>query len=151
MRAMVTVLMAYALGAAAEVTVYRVVDAEGHVSFSDRPPTGAVAEELKVDADPPAASPEVAERQAAMRELGEKLRQERLAREAGLAAAPPSTSVQQHPAERFVEERWLPLYYPAYAPRPPWHRPPPRPAPLPQPNPDSLSPRGLQQRLQDAR
>jgi hypothetical protein len=143
--------------AAADVTVYRVVDQQGRVSYSDRPPADGTAEAVTVQAADPTPSTEDAARQAQMRELTDRLREERLARETARAEAGAASVPYALPAEpRYessVDENWLPIYYPGYAPRPPWYRPPPvlRPPLAPQPNPQSLSPRGLQQRLRNAR
>lgn len=141
----------------ADVTVYRVVDEDGHVSYSDRPPAQGPAEALSVAVEEPLPSPEVEARRKAMRDVTERLAEERLARDQARAEADRAVvpyAMPESSGGSNTDERWLPVYsgyYPGYGPRPPGYRPPPRPRPVPQPNPDSHSPRGLQQRLENAR
>ncbi len=147
-----------ALGA----TVYKSVDADGKVSFSDTPPPAGSATEVietrDTDAGP---DPDAAERLQQMRETTDRLRADRLAREQERALPPapayPGYPEQEDSAQRDDEDRWLLPYYPPYRR---WHgggdhRPPPRP-PYAEPEPlpsgtRSLSPRGLKARLRDAR
>ena len=147
-----------ALGA----TVYKTVDADGKVSFSDTPPPAGSATEVIETRDTYASpDPDAAERLQQMRETTDRLRDDRLAREQERAPPPapayPGYPEQEDSAQRDDDEdRWLLPYYPPYRR---WHggghRPPPRP-PYAEPEPlpsgtGSLSPRGLKARLRDAR
>lgn len=141
-------------------TVYRTVDEQGNTSFSDRPPPGVAAEELQIRAADPEPSPEDEARRKAIRENAEKLREDRLKREAGAVPTqgPPAyPGAPYAPSQGQDEDRdWVPFYYPGYPrPRPPWYRPPPwpsqQPPPIPRPNPESKSPRGLTEKLRQTR
>lgn len=152
---------------AAAATVYRSVDANGTVSFSDRPPADVPAEQLQVDAKDPPPSPEVEARREAMRKLGAEMREDRLQREGLVPPAAPASPVAGRNGDVDEGDRetrgytgypYYPGYpgYPGYPSwRPPGTRPPPWPPqaapPIPRPNPDSASPRGLKERLRQAR
>jgi len=145
-----------ALGA----TVYKTVDAEGKVSYSDTPPpAGTPAEVIETRAAPDVPDAEAAARLEQMRETTDRLRADRLAREQERAQPyAPESYPSEPPYQAPVEQRWLVPYYPPYRYRPgDGHRPPPPPRPPllePEPLPsgaDALSPRGLQARLRKAR
>jgi hypothetical protein len=160
-RRLLAIALAVALPALG-ATVYKSVDADGKVSFSDTPPPAGSATEVietrDTDASP---DPDAAERLQQMRETTDRLRADRLAREQARALPPapayPAYPEQDDGARGDDEDRWLLPYYPPYRR---WHgggdhRPPPRP-PYAEPEPlpsgtRSLSPRGLNARLRDAR
>ena len=160
-RWMLAVALAYALPALG-ATVYKTVDADGKVSYSDTPPPQGVAAEVIETRDAYAGpDPDTAERLQQMRETTDRLRADRLEREQA-RALPPAPAYPDYPEEDDSaqhddgEDRWLLPYYPPYRR---WHgggdRPPPRP-PYARPEPlpsgsSSLSPRGLQERLRKAR
>jgi len=141
------------------VTVYRSVDAAGRISFSDQPPAEAVStQEIELRSSAPAVDEDLQARLQAMRETTERLREDRLARarmrqpqESWTPPAMPTGDAQRNESH---DVGWL---LPYRRPHHGWHSPPPRPYPQPplrpatQPNSSSLSPRGLQQRLLDAR
>ena len=158
-RRMLAIALAGALPALG-ATVYRSVDAEGKVSFSDTPPAAGTATEVIQTRDTyTSPDPDSAERLQQMRETTDRLRADRLARERE-RALPPAPAYPGYPpqddAQLDEEERWLLPYYPPYRRRHGGgHRPPPRP-PYAEPEPlpsgtRSLSPRGLNSRLRDAR
>jgi hypothetical protein len=117
-------------------TVYRSLDAQGTVTFSDQPPADTPAEVLAIDV-PPAADPGLLEaRLEAMRESTERMAADRRAREsqrAQLAAArqpEPVSEALSEPAPRTRVVPAAPLYgWPAYH-RPWLPRPPVRPRPV---------------------
>jgi hypothetical protein len=135
--ALACLLIACLSGARAEpTTVYRTVDAQGNVSFSDQPPADGAAEVLSIDVPPPADPAVLEERLEAMRETTERMAADRLAREsaresqrAELAAAR-QPEPQPEPVPRTLIVPSAPLYgWPGY--RPPWRpRPPVRPHPV---------------------
>lgn len=135
------------LGSAA-ATVYKTVDADGHVTYSDQPPkSGAEAERIEIPAYQPARSEEDAARTDAMRAVTERMREDRLERERVRAEAA-ARQYYPPPAEQRSERRdsgyWVPLYYPLYPRwphRPPVARPPLRPEPYTTSNP--FPPRNL--------
>ncbi|MHA7817549.1 MAG: DUF4124 domain-containing protein [Pseudohaliea sp.] len=116
-------------------TIYRTVDAQGTVTFSDQPPDDGTAEVLSIDV-PPAADPALLERRLdAMRETTERMAADRRAREnarAELAAArqpAPRPEAGPAPVPRTLVVPATPLYgWPAY--RHPWR---PRPSLRPRP------------------
>ena len=119
---------------AAPTTVYRSVDAEGTVTFSDQPPADGAAEALSIDAPPPA-DPDILEaRLEAMRETTARMATDRRAREQARAERSAArerasgSALEGQPRTPVV--RTAPLYgWPAY--RPPWRpRPPLRPDPV---------------------
>lgn len=121
-------------GAQAEpTTVYRTVDAQGNVTFSDQPPADGSAEVLSIDV-PPAADPAALEqRLEALRATTDRMAADRRAREtrrAELAAArraAPQPEPDPVPRTRAVPA--TPWYgWPGY--RPSW-----RPAPRVRPHP----------------
>lgn len=118
---------------AGPTTVYRTVDADGTVTFSDQPPADAPAEVLTIDV-PPAPEPGLLkERLAAMRETTDRMAADRRAREesrrAELAAVR-QPSPQPEPVPRTLVVPAAPLYgWPGY--HRPWRpRPPLRPHPV---------------------
>ncbi|MEQ8264511.1 DUF4124 domain-containing protein [Pseudohaliea sp.] len=122
-------------GAQAEpTTVYRTVDAQGNVTFSDQPPADGPAEVLSIDVPPPADPVVLEERLEAMRETTDRMAADRRAREsqrAELAAArQPAPEPEPEPVPRTLVVPAAPLYgWPGY--RPPWRpRPPVRPHPV---------------------
>ena len=140
-----------ACAAAADVTVYRSVDHDGAVSFSDRPPMDAQSLPIRIEADDPPPSPEVAERREAIREVTEQMQADRHEREQERALAAAAAAEPQAPdyaPEHYDDPDYIPIYYP-YAPRRPWWADQPRPNPPapPRPNPHSASPRGLVERI----
>jgi len=159
-RRMLAVALAGALPALG-ATVYKTVDADGKVSYSDTPPPQGVAAEVIETRDAYAGpDPDTAERLQQMRETTDRLRADRLEREQA-RALPPAPAYPDYPEDDNAqrddgENRWLLPYYPPYRR---WHggdhRPPPRP-PYAEPEPlpsgsSALSPRGLQERLRQAR
>jgi len=111
-------------------TVYRTVDAQGTVTFSDQPPGDAPAEVLSIDVPPPA-DPALAEaRLAAMRETTERMAADRRAREAARAELAAAQAPVPEPAPRTLHVPAAPLYgWPAY--HRPWRPlPPVRPHPV---------------------
>lgn len=109
--------------------VYRWVDADGVVHFSDKAPPSGVDDFSRQDmaVEPPAEyDPEqdvfgVAAQQERMRALREDMERRREARRERAAQAPPPPAAAPSPAVSY------PLYpYPGYRPRPPR---PPRPEP----------------------
>ena len=149
-----------ALGA----TVYRTVDAEGRVSFSDTPPPpGSAAEVIEMRDTRAGPDPETAERLEPMRATTDRLREDRLAREQERALPPAPTypgypeQAQEDSARQDETQRWLLPYYPPYRlwtadgahpprPRPPYVEPKPPPS-----GGGALGPRGLKARLREAR
>jgi hypothetical protein len=113
-------------------TVYRTVDAQGTVTFSDQPPADAPAEVLSIDVPPPADPGLLEERLEAMRETTERMAADRLARESQRAelAAARKPEPQPEPVPRTLVVPTAPLYgWPAY--NRPWRpRPPVRPHPV---------------------
>ncbi len=108
-------------------TVYKSVDEQGRVTFSDQPPAaGEAAETLTYDPGDPVSAEEAQQRLDRMRETTDRMAAGRREREAARAAAEPRPSQPAAPAP--VEP--LPTYYPVYlggARRPPYHRPGHRP------------------------
>jgi len=158
-RILTALVLLFPLAARAQpVEVFRSVDAQGNMSFSDRPPPETPSERITVDAAAPPPSPEVAERRAEMSRVADELRLARREREAIAAAqvppwAPAAPAYSDPQPETIRNDYWLPLGYPRPRPRPPWAWPvpPERPPPIPRPNPDSRSPRGLQEKLRQLR
>jgi hypothetical protein len=138
------------------VKVYRSVDAEGRISFSDQPPPAAVSSEvIEVRASTPAVDEELPARLQAIRDSNERLREDRLARARERQAADSWTDAPTPPApqgqrgEPYYDVGWM---LPYRRPHPGWRPPHPQPPQVvPLPNSSSLSPRGLQQRLREAR
>ena len=115
-------------------TVYRSVDAEGTVTFSDQPPADGAAQVLSIETPPPA-DPDILEaRLEAMRETTARMATDRRAREQARAersaARERAYAPALEPAPRTPVLPTAPLYgWPAY--RPPWRpRPPVRPDPV---------------------
>jgi hypothetical protein len=144
-------------------TVYKTVDADGKVSFSDQPPpAGTRFDVIDTPDDPAGADADAAAaRLQEMRETTERMRADRLEREEQRAQQQPYTPYAEpsYYYERRDEDDDDYLLVPYYPDR--RHRPHPHPRPHPRPpyyepeppraNPDSLSPRGLQERLRQAR
>lgn len=136
-RLLVSVLLSLACGAAADsTTVYRFVDSNGVVGFSDTPPPGNVsAEALRIVA-PVSAPADTLQRLEAMRQTTDRMaadRQEREARrELVRLRAAAGEAARQRPALR-EQVRHEYIYLPA-ATVPPWRRgyyPPPHRPPDP--------------------
>ncbi len=141
------------------ITVYKSVDANGKVTFSDQPPVaGTRAETIEIEDHTAPDSVETDARLRAMRETTDRLRDDRLARERQRnppQPAPPYVVYQQAP-QRIEDSRpgyLVPVYRPRYPYRPqyPDHHPHPPLRPDTSPNTSSLSPRGLNARLREAR
>jgi hypothetical protein len=121
-----------ALALAEPSVVYKTVDEEGVVSFSDTPPKdGAAVERYEVNVPPPQPTGEYLENLEAMRETTDRMAEDRRAREkhrAELRELAARTEAHQAAAEPQVIEvnRYLPDYVggyhrPAYRPGyPPW-------------------------------
>jgi len=96
--------------AGASVRVYRSVDAQGRVMFSDQPPMGAVqTDTIRLAVSQPQTAPEVRERQMAMRVTTARIEADRRAREAARAPAPPPP---QSPIHAFAPEPQVAVFYP---------------------------------------
>lgn len=150
---------ALVLGASAHaVTVYKSVDAEGKISYSDQPPTaGQQAEKIDIHAYAPLRSAEDAARLQAMRDTTELMRRDRLEREQQRyqeQASAPYTGYVEYEDSDSERTVLYPVYRPRYPYRPghPGHYPgwPAKPQPLPSGS-EARSPRGLQARLREAR
>lgn len=141
------------------ITVYKSIDANGKVSFSDQPPiTGTKVETIEIEDYTVPDQTETEARLQAMRETTDRLRDDRLARERqrNPPQMPPPYIIYQQAPERIDDSRTsylVPIYRPRFPYRPPHPghhpRPPLRPETLP--NTSSLSPRGLNARLREAR
>lgn len=118
--------------------VYKTVDEQGVVSFSDVPPEGgAASEEVEVHAPAPQPTGEYLENLEAMRETTDRMAEDRRAREkhrAEMRELAARTEAQRAAAEpQVIEvERYLPSYGGGYyrPGMPPWrpgHRPRPEP------------------------
>ncbi len=133
-------VLAFACAATAgPTTVYRTVDEQGVVGFSDKPPADPAAAEV-IAVNPPRAAPAAESLQylEAMRETTERMAADRREREARRDAA------RERSVDRAVaaEERQAPpdvryeyIYLPTRAPFRPWRSglyPPHRPYPVPQ-------------------
>jgi len=140
---------------AAAATVYRSVDANGVVQYSDRPPPGAVSEELDLEVPKPDPSPEVAERLEAMRAFSDSRQAARRDAERAARPGPYYYAPAPPPSGDYAEPQrlWYPVYVPSRGRAPAWQDRSrwTQPTPGLTPNPDSLSPRGLKQRLREAR
>lgn len=139
------------------VTVYKSVDADGNVSYSDTPPAdGRSAESIQITEYATGLSAEDMIRLQSMRETTDRMRDDRLAREEQRAqeqAYLPAALPDYAPGDesQTSDTRYLlPVYYPRHPRWRPPYVPPERTSGL-IPNPDSLSPRGLQERLRQAR
>lgn len=146
-------ILVLAGGAAAQNTVYKTVDEDGVVSFSDQPPTtGQAAETLTIDT--PAAQPtgEYSKNLEAMRETTDRMAQDRMAREKHRAEMRELASRQAQQAPTYQDPGYTSYYPSTYSRsyrreyRPPWYwgghrprpehpiaRPPMRPQPTPHP------------------
>jgi hypothetical protein len=126
----------FTASAAHAQTVYRSVQEDGVVSFSDAPPEAGDAEVIVIDTPPPAQDEILEERLAAMRETTDRMAEDRRERERHRAELRALRAPQESPAPR-TESPAPPAY--AYWPvaRPPlWRpRPPLRPHPVPRPHP----------------
>ncbi len=129
-----------ALPAALADSVYKTRDADGTIRYSDRPPAGAVLLDVIPLPAPRSEEEQAAQREAAEQrrqhrlETTERLREDRLAREAARTPPPPAPPAAPPPVvivERNVRATpwlvpWSPLH-PHHRPpynRPPHHRPP---------------------------
>jgi hypothetical protein len=96
--------------AAAGLRVYRSVDAQGRVMFSDQPQMGAVqTDTIRLVVPPPDSAPEVHERRMAMRVTTARIEVDRRAREATRAPAPPQPPA---PVHAFGPEPRVMVFYP---------------------------------------
>jgi len=138
-------LLALAAAPLGATEVYRWVDADGVVHFSDKaPPSGVddfsrqdVAVETPSGDDPEQDLYGVAAQQERMRALREDMERRREARREREAAAPPTPDAAQSPAVSY------PLYpYPGWRPRPPRPEPPIEPPVEPRPPTATLKPPG---------
>ncbi len=136
------------LSLATQAEIYKSVDAQGRVTYSEQPPAGAVQVEQVPMAD---YTPDPAAQQAAQAQLEalrayndsrqrerEEVARQRAEAEAQRRASQPTQIIIQPPAEAEPEVVYLPVYggahRPGYPPRPlPPGHPPVRPYPQPQP------------------
>lgn len=130
------------------MVIYRSVDADGTVSFSDQPPADdSSTETITIDVPTAAEPAELEARLAAMRETTDRMAQDRREREAARAAlvaaqrssATPAATPAAPPAAS--PAAGIGAFWPAYTR--PWHhrpRPPLRPVPVPPPGYDILQP-----------
>lgn len=123
-------LLALLLGPFAQAaTVYRSVDANGVVSYSDSPPADdAEVEILVIDVQDPELSETDQQRLEAMRETTDRMAADRMAREkhrAELREQRARQQAAQEPPVYVVDSDDYPLYYPYRVRRPGWHRPRP--------------------------
>ena len=141
------------------ITVYKSIDANGKVTFSDQPPViGTTAETIEIEDYTAPERTETEARLQAMRDTTDRLRDDRLAREQqrNPPQMPPPYVIYQQAPERIEEtptSYLVPVYRPRFPYRPPHpgHRPQPPLQPETLPNTSSLSPRGLNARLRAAR
>lgn len=130
-------------------TVYKSVDAEGRVSFSDTPPADSTKSELLEYTDYPTGMSALdLARLQAMRETADRMRNDRLARERERATreaelAPPWPTDYTPPGAGTGDG----YYYPIYAPRRPYWRQQQVPRPPMIRNPRAASPEGLVERI----
>lgn len=158
---MYALLLGALLGFAAPAcatTVYKSVDANGKVTFSDQPPVGASTETIEIGDYTVPDSVETEARLRAMRETTDRLRDDRLERERQRNSTQPASPyvVYQQQPQRIEDSNpgyLVPVYRPRYPYRPqyPDHHPQPPLRPDTLPNTSSLSPRGLNARLRAAR
>lgn len=110
-------------------TVYRSVDANGVVSYSDSPPADdPEVEILVIDVQDPELSETEQQRLDAMRETTDRMAADRMAREKHRAELREQRTRQQAAQQSPVyvtESDNYPLYYPYRVQRPGWHRPRP--------------------------
>ncbi|MDO8862737.1 DUF4124 domain-containing protein [Haliea sp. E1-2-M8] len=134
---LVSLFFFLACGAAADSTnVYRVVDSNGVVGFSDVPPDDlAAAEVIAIDTPQPVSAEESRQQLEAMRETTERMAADRREREAQREAAreraarePVVAGVRQAQPEVRYEYIYLPPQVPFRPWRPGFH-PPQRPQP----------------------
>lgn len=141
-------------------TIYRTVNEQGVVEFSDSPPPeGVSAQRLDVPHAIPVDTERARANLEAMRETTDRLAADRRARESGPGRSPivfleaPAELVPAARQETRLERESLylpPVYYPR-RPQRPWHpRPPFRPDLVPQPDPNRQLMRPItEQRLRD--
>lgn len=146
-------LAVLASGAQAQSTVYKTVDENGVVTFSDQPPAeGGPVETLTIDSPATQPTDEYSQNLEAMRETTDRMVEDRRAREkhrAEMRELASRTAQQQQPAYQdpgyadyypttytrsYRREYRPPWYWHGRPPRPepPVVRPPLRPRPLPQ-------------------
>lgn len=134
-----------------QATVYRSVDENGVVSFSDTPPgDGAEAEQLQILAPAASSTDEYRQNLEAMRETTDRMVADRRAREKHraeireLAARTEAYEAAREP--RVIEyEKYLPSYVGGYRRPGLGHRPPWRPGYPPNPEPPIVHPPQLPQ------
>jgi hypothetical protein len=96
----------------AAATVYKSVDAQGRVSYSDQAPVdSAVVDILEFDETTPTLAAEDAARLAEMRETTDRMAADRREREASR-----SRVQEERVTTQFVEVQQEPYYYPYYSP-----------------------------------
>jgi len=123
----------YCLSAAA-ATVYKTVDENGVVSFSDTPPdTAAPVETMKIDAATPEVSAEEQQRLQDMRETTDRMAADRKEREQQRAELRQEQSQPATPAPDYTDYMGYSggdaRYYQRYPQRRPGYRPGQRPQP----------------------
>ena len=110
-------------------TVYRSVDANGVVSFSDTQPADAAeVETLVIEVQQPQLTETEQERLEAMRETTDRMAADRQAREqqrAELRQQAARQQAAQPPTTYVIDSGGYPLYYPYIVRRPGWYRPRP--------------------------
>ena len=93
---LIPLLFIIAVNASGQETVYRTVNEQGVVSFSDTPPAGDEAvEKVQIDVATPQAPDEYLERLEAMRETTDRMAQDRREREQHRASLRQAGTVQQ--------------------------------------------------------
>ena len=142
----IPVCLVFCSAAGLATTVYKTVDENGVVSFSDKPPAEN-AEVLKISTPPPQAPEEYIANLEAMRETTDRMARDRREREKHraelkeIAARDAARQAQQQPIytdyypgySGAYRNRGRPPYRPGYRPKPehPIVHPPLRPAPGP--------------------
>jgi hypothetical protein len=127
-------------------TVYRSVDEQGVVTFSDQPPADSPADVIEIDVAAPEPDPQLEARLEAMRETTDRMAADRREREqhrAELRALAAQDNPPPSEPETLVVERYLPTFVGG------WQRPPLRPHPPYQPLPAPYRP-GLKSGARDA-
>lgn len=128
-------------GAEPTITVYRSVDLDGQVHFSDRPPETTVGnvEIIHLPAQVPVTVPESQQIIAEMAATTERLREDRLRRSeerAPKSSSPPLAGPSPHPPPVYHRHDLIPYRY--GRPPGPWRHPPPEHH---QPTPDNRTER----------
>ncbi len=124
-RTLGTIFLLFCLPCAA-ATIYKSVDAQGRVTYSDQPPVeSTVVDILEYTETAPTLAADDAARLAEMRDTTDRMAADRREREAGRARVR-----QQRVTTQIVQVQQEPYYYPVYVRRrhhgifrPPIHRP----------------------------